>query len=211
MPRRKSDATEGDVRRRRPDAPADDAARAEPSPPLSTPDEAAEPGSPDTTGAPPEAADPAEAIEPYRDPEIVTPEVVAAEERAAADEPALVRGAPRPSRSRTSPRRRPAASLASKVLVGLVLLLLGAGLALWGAPKLAPHLPSGMAGVADWLTPGVRDAEARIADARGAARGAARRSRGPADRARERRRRRRAGRSGGRRRRRRGSTARSPR
>ena len=161
MPRRKSDAAEGESQKA-PDTPADDAAP-EPSPPLSTPDEAAEPGSPDTTGAPPEAADPYEAIEPYRDPEIVTPEVVAAEERAAADEPELFRAAETVEESH-EPEEEAGGSLASKVLVGLVLLLLGAGLALWGAPKLARHLPSGMAGVADWLTPGVRDAEARIAD-----------------------------------------------
>jgi hypothetical protein len=161
MPRRKSDAAEGESQKA-PDTPADDAAP-ESSPPLSTPDEAAEPGSPDTTGAPPEAADPYEAIEPYRDPEIVTPEVVAAEERAAADEPELLRAAETVEESH-EPEEEAGGSLASKVLVGLVLLLLGAGLALWGAPKLARHLPSGMAGVADWLTPGVRDAEARIAD-----------------------------------------------
>ena len=44
-----------------------------------------------------------------------------------------------------------------------MLLLAGAGLGIWGAPKLAPMLPSGMKPVADWLTPGAGTAEAEIA------------------------------------------------
>ena len=40
-------------------------------------------------------------------------------------------------------------SLATKVLAVLVLLLAGAGLGIWAAPKIAPHLPAGMAPVAD--------------------------------------------------------------
>ena len=48
-------------------------------------------------------------------------------------------------------------------MTALVLLLAGAGLGIWGAPKLAPMLPSGMKPVADWLTPGAGTAEAEIA------------------------------------------------
>ena len=56
-------------------------------------------------------------------------------------------------------------SLPARVLTALVLLLAGAGLGLWAAPKLAPMLPSGMKPVADWLTPGsgAAEAEAEIA------------------------------------------------
>jgi hypothetical protein len=54
-------------------------------------------------------------------------------------------------------------SFASKVLIVLLLLIAGGALALWGAPRLAPHLPSGMAPVATWLAPGQNAAEARIA------------------------------------------------
>lgn len=45
-------------------------------------------------------------------------------------------------------------SLASKVLTGLVLLIAGGALALWGGPKLVPYLPSGMAPVAQFFSPG---------------------------------------------------------
>ncbi len=54
-------------------------------------------------------------------------------------------------------------SLAGRALTWLVLLLAGGGLALWGAPKVAPSLPSGMAPVKAWLTPGATGAEAEIA------------------------------------------------
>ncbi len=54
-------------------------------------------------------------------------------------------------------------SFASKLLAALVLLLAGAGLGIWAAPKIAPALPSGMAPVAQWLTPGQSAAEAEIA------------------------------------------------
>jgi hypothetical protein len=165
MPRRKSDAAEGDPQKDAPDATAEDTApeAAKPSPELSSPDEAAEPGSPDAVGPPPEAADPSEAIEPYREPQIETPEAAAAAGRAAADEP-VPAAAPESVEDVPEPEEEGGSSLASKVLLGLVLLLVGAALALWGAPRLAQRLPSGMAGVAAWLTPGVRDAEARIAE-----------------------------------------------
>ncbi len=55
-------------------------------------------------------------------------------------------------------------SFAAKALTWLVLLLAGAGLGIWAAPKIAPSLPSGMAPVAAWLSPGQNAAEARIAE-----------------------------------------------
>lgn len=54
-------------------------------------------------------------------------------------------------------------SLASKALTGLLLLLVGAGVGIWAAPKVAPALPSGLAPVAAWLQPGNSEEAARIA------------------------------------------------
>lgn len=54
-------------------------------------------------------------------------------------------------------------SFAARALTLLLVLLAGAGLGIWAAPRVAPMLPSGMAPVADWLTPGRSEAEARIA------------------------------------------------
>lgn len=58
-------------------------------------------------------------------------------------------------------------SFAARVLTGLLLLLVGAGVGIWAAPKVAPALPAGMKPVADWLMPGQTEAEARIAELRG--------------------------------------------
>ncbi len=54
-------------------------------------------------------------------------------------------------------------SFASRALTFLLLLLAGAGLGLWAAPRIAPMLPSGMSGVAEWLTPGAAESDERIA------------------------------------------------
>jgi hypothetical protein len=54
-------------------------------------------------------------------------------------------------------------SLAGRALAFLLILIVGAALGIWAAPKLAPMLPSGLQPVADWLTPGRADAEAEIA------------------------------------------------
>ncbi len=54
-------------------------------------------------------------------------------------------------------------SLASKVLTWLVLLLAGGGIALWGAPKVAPQLPDGLGPVKSWLLPGESAARKDIA------------------------------------------------
>jgi hypothetical protein len=59
--------------------------------------------------------------------------------------------------------RRPRRSFAARALVALLLLLAGAALGIWAAPRIAPLLPSGLAPVAAWLAPAADDAEARIA------------------------------------------------
>lgn len=55
------------------------------------------------------------------------------------------------------------ASLASRVLRGLFLIFMGIAIALWGAPKLAPMLPAGLAPVAEFLMPGQSEAKADVA------------------------------------------------
>ena len=54
-------------------------------------------------------------------------------------------------------------SLSTHVLRGLFLIIVGIGIALWGAPKLAPMLPAGLAPVAEFLMPGQSEAKADVA------------------------------------------------
>lgn len=54
--------------------------------------------------------------------------------------------------------------LSARVLKVLFLLSVGAGVGLWGAPKLAPVLPQGMAPVAQFLMPGQVEAKKDVAD-----------------------------------------------
>ncbi|MEM9640624.1 MAG: hypothetical protein AAGA19_03910 [Pseudomonadota bacterium] len=54
-------------------------------------------------------------------------------------------------------------SFASRVLTWLILLLAGGGLALWGAPRIAPELPDGLGPVKAWLMPGEFESRRRIA------------------------------------------------
>ncbi len=54
-------------------------------------------------------------------------------------------------------------SLSSRILTWLVLLVAGAGIALWGGPKLAPNLPAWAAPVARILTPGGDQARQEVA------------------------------------------------
>ena len=89
----------------------------------------------------------------------------------------------------------------ARFLTALVLIIAGAALGVWGAPKLAPLMPSGLRPVADWLAPGKADAEAEIAALRARARRGDRRGGDAAGRSRLGRRHRRAHRRGGRRRR----------
>lgn len=53
-------------------------------------------------------------------------------------------------------------SLSAQVLKVLFLIALGCGIGLWGAPKLAPLLPAGMAPVAEFLMPGQSVAKAEV-------------------------------------------------
>jgi hypothetical protein len=52
---------------------------------------------------------------------------------------------------------------AARLLLAVVLLVAGAGLGLWAAPRIAPMLPAGLAPAAEWLTPGRTEAAAEIA------------------------------------------------
>ncbi len=53
-------------------------------------------------------------------------------------------------------------SLSARVLKGLFLIVIGSGIGLWGAPKLAPLLPQGLAPVAEFLMPGQSIATAEV-------------------------------------------------
>ncbi len=55
--------------------------------------------------------------------------------------------------------RSPAATL----LIILLLLIAGAALGIWAGPRIAPHLPAGMAPVAEWLSPQDAETETRLA------------------------------------------------
>jgi hypothetical protein len=141
MPRKKSDAPD-------PGADTPESARteaeAEAAAPVPAPSEAAagpdsEPGFVDPPAAPASASEP-----PAWEPEAAPARDHAAEAEEHHEEEA-------------------GPSFAARALTFLLVLLAGAGLAIWGAPRLAPHLPAGLAPVAAWLTPGAREAEARIA------------------------------------------------
>ena len=54
-------------------------------------------------------------------------------------------------------------SFAGRALTFLIVLIAGVALGIWGAPKLAPMLPAGMAPVAAWLTPTQTLTETRLA------------------------------------------------
>lgn len=70
-----------------------------------------------------------------------------------------------PASDPAEPRRRKRGwSFAARALTFLILLLAGAALGVWAAPRVAPHLPAGLAPVASWLTPGAAEAEAERAE-----------------------------------------------
>lgn len=85
-------------------------------------------------------------------------------ESAPHEPPPDLRGAaeesPGPGQPAPAPPPRRSGGVAAKALTALVLLIAGAALALWGAPKVAPYLP---APVAAWLAPGTPDALAAVA------------------------------------------------
>ncbi len=110
------------------------------------------PLSPDDSLQPPVAVDPI--AEPGPEAEVLavaSEPVETVEESHEADDPAV------------HEEEEGGRSFAARALAALLLLIAGAGIGIWGAPKLAPMLPSGLAPVASWLTPGAREAEADYA------------------------------------------------
>jgi hypothetical protein len=141
------------------------------------PQKADEPASPDDAGA---AADeiPPSAVEPAADPlpesDWTRPDDPLELKEPSRVEPVETEGFPGAA---TAPAETPdeaesydehheeeqGRSFAARALTVLLLLLAGAAFGLWAAPRIAPHLPSGMAPVARWLTPGAGPGEAEIA------------------------------------------------
>lgn len=186
MPRKKSDGTEGEAvtpESLGPEAedrvaePARDEplppAGAESEPPAEAPESApptgdepaAEPVTADVAAVPQppeEATGPEIAPEPMPEPETVLSEPASL---SALDEPSgrrAERHAEEVHVEEEGPEEA-GSSFAARALTFLVLLLAGAALGIWAAPRVAPHLPSGMQPVADWLTPGRTEAAAEMA------------------------------------------------
>lgn len=159
MPKKNSDATDGDA------VPPEDDVTTEaprPDPDASPPPEAG--GS-----ATPEAGDPAGDAELAPEerrgfPAMGMSDPAAADAAERHDNPALDAPAERDEDGPHDDEHDDdgGGSFAARALAALVLLLLGIGIGIWGAPRLAPYLPSGLAPVADWLAPDRRLAEDRI-------------------------------------------------
>jgi hypothetical protein len=154
MPTRKPDGTEDE-------AATPEAEGREPEADLAPPDEAALP----PAGA--ESVRDADAAAPEQAP---APETVTVDERPEPTLDPLATGRPDPTPpppveddSHEEGHDEGGMSFAAWALTALLLLLGGAALGIWGAPRLAPHLPSGLAPAAEWLTPGAREAEAELA------------------------------------------------
>lgn len=94
--------------------------------------------------------------EASEDDPIVTPDPEPASEFAADPEPEAIDDSPEDEEDIGS-------SLSTRVLRGLALIFVGIVIALWGAPKLAPLLPAGLAPVAEFLMPGQSEAKAEVA------------------------------------------------
>lgn len=77
------------------------------------------------------------------------------------EEPARIEPEAEAEDAATEPER--GSSFAAKALTFLILLIAGAALGIWGAPKVAPMLPAGLAPVAAWLEPGQSDVDDRLA------------------------------------------------
>ena len=111
-----------------------------------------------------------ERVEPAAEPETVTAETVtvdAAPEPPAELEPFRLAETPADVREDVEEHHEEEGmSLAARLLSVLLLLLAGAAIGVWGAPRLAPLLPSGMQPVADWLAPGQKAAESELAEIR---------------------------------------------
>lgn len=142
MARRKSEPTDGDAVTE-----PGEAADGSPPAPEPSPEAAPEPF-PADPAAPGSEPAPEPAFEPVPQPDAVQAELVQPD--AAQDE--------------SGEEYHEGPSFAARALTWLLLLLAGAAIGIWGAPRLAPLLPSGLAPVANWLTPGQENAEARIAE-----------------------------------------------
>ncbi len=130
------------------------------APPDTSPAEAALPEPeplPPLTAASPPAPDPVDMPEPAPAPDPVPPIHAGHPPRQEAPE-----AEPEPALPDEPGEEDEGHSFAGRALAGLLLLLAGAGIGIWAAPRIAPALPSGMAPVAAWLTPGTGEAEARL-------------------------------------------------
>lgn len=106
------------------------------------------------------------AEDPLGEPRTDTPYDAAAtsrEEIAPQDDPLTSRPATEPEETHYDAHEdEGGSSFAARALTFLVLLFAGAALGIWAAPRVAPQLPSGMAPVAQWLTPGAPADEERL-------------------------------------------------
>lgn len=163
MPKSKSDATEGESvapGNERPELTTEELASTE------IPEDGGEPGLPEATDAshaePPETdtamddasapESPPEPVETAADPD---PEPLPQEAAAVAEPPE--------THEHEEIEHEEGRSFAARALTFLLVLIAGAIIGIWGAPKLAPLLPSGLAPLADWLSPRDEAAEARMA------------------------------------------------
>jgi len=165
MPTRKTDATKDDAaapetagggEESRPQGPGEETPAADPLPVAGAESE------PSPRTEPAEVVDAVTVDETHAEPETIADPVT----EPAAEEFAEQRATVEQEAHEEHVEEEPGRSLAARVLTGLVILLAGAALGIWGAPKLAPLLPSGMQPVANWLTPGVIGAETEVAELR---------------------------------------------
>ncbi len=157
MPNRKSDATQGGA-----DTPETGGNGEE-----SRPEDVAAEQSSDAPLPPPGAE--LEPAAPPRAPAEPAVETVAVDESYTAPEPSATdavaeAGDETHEEQHEEPHEEEGGStFAARALTLLIVLIAGIALGIWGAPKLAPMLPSGLAPVAAWLTPGGKQAEADVA------------------------------------------------
>ena len=156
-----SDGAEDAAGERAPDADAGQDAPRDETHPLAEPRSDAEGPADDPLGEPrSESSDPAP-------PRTEAPDAAAplgSEDPAPRDDPLTSRPATEPEDHHYEAHEDDGgSSFAARALMALVLLIAGAALGIWAAPRLAPQLPSGMAPVAEWLTPGAPADDERMA------------------------------------------------
>lgn len=136
-----------------PVTPAEDALPA-PDDSLAPTDAESLPPESDPDTSPTEQATPAPEPDPAPEPTVAAPwSTPAREVPPVTDEPAT------PDRHDDDKKGR---SFAARALIALVLLLIGAGVGIWAAPRVAPMLPSGLAPVAAWMSPADNETQARL-------------------------------------------------